>query len=112
MATFEVVNTYLQQLNQLVEQVNQDNNYEECTRPLMLKAMHLSLPLNRGHLINYINLISDAANCIYSASNDAEIQLGFCCFNISVQILREYLAKHWWQYGGAASCCFKSYIII
>ena len=54
-------------------------------------------------LVRYVNMISDAANQIHDAKDNEQIRMGFYLFNVSVDMLREYLAAHWWQYGGQSS---------
>lgn len=100
MATLNAVNEYLHTINQSVENINQGQNYEKYTRPEMIKIIKSSALINDGHLIRYINMISDAATRIYYAKDNNSIQLGFFAFNISVDLLKQYLVQHWWQFGG------------
>lgn len=100
MATFSTVNEYLITVDSYIKEINDGNNFEECTRPLMLKIASASSLINSGNLLRYINMITESANQIYGASNDLTIQMGFYAINIAVEMLRGYLAGHWWQYGG------------
>lgn len=103
MATLASVEEYLQTINTYVNKINSGQNYEEYTRPLSLKIALASEIINSGNLVRYVNMISDAANQIHDAKDNEQIRMGFYLFNVSVDMLREYLAAHWWQYGGQSS---------
>lgn len=103
MATLASVEEYLHTINSYVDEINNGQNYEEYTRPLSLKIALASELINDGNLVRYVNMISDAANQIHDADSNERIRLGFYLFNVSVDMLREYLAAHWWQYGGQSS---------
>lgn len=100
MATFSTVNEYLLTIDQYIKEINYGNNFEVYTRPTMLKIAAASFEINSGNLLRYVNMITEAANQVYNATNDLTIQMGFYAINIAVDMLRNYLAGHWWQYGG------------
>lgn len=103
MATLASVEEYLQAINTYVNEINNGQNYEKYTHPLSLKIVLASELINSGNLVRYVNMISDAANQIHDAKSNEQIKMGFYLFNVSVDMLREYLAAHWWQYGGQSS---------
>lgn len=103
MATLASVEEYLHTINSYVNEINNGQNYEKYTRPLSLKIVLASELINDGNLVRYVNMINDAANQIHDADSNEQIRLGFYLFNVSVDMLREYLAAHWWQYGGQNS---------
>lgn len=101
MATLKNVENYLITINGLIKEINLKDNYEEYTRPLSLKIAAASSIINTGNLVRYVNMITESANQIHNATNDAEIQFGFYGVNVGVEMLLEYLNGHWWQYGGS-----------
>lgn len=100
MATLDAVEQYLHLVDSYTREINCGNNYEEVTRPLVLKIADAASIINRGNLVRYVNMITESALQIYNAADDHDIRFGFYSLNVSVRMLRDYLATHWWQFCG------------
>ena len=58
MATLDAVEQYLHLVDSYTREINRGNNYEEVTRPLVLKIADAASIINRGNLVRYVNMIT------------------------------------------------------